>query len=286
MIKNVKIIEGKKKGLSVAILARVHGDEPAGEYAHDALIKFFKKNPLYSGKVFLINANYLASKREIRGIKYDMNRIFFEKKSDYPEGFDFNSFEYKRAMEIMKLLKKMDVVLDLHSTSKASVPFSICFYPNKKSREIISKLPVEYDVQNFARFLKGTTLNCLPKGKIGIVVECGRHRNKSTKNISISCAEILLQELEMANFKRKISKKSPIKLKTLERQIVKDFKTINYLKNYKSFMDIRPSETIAEDNLKKYKAPNKKNLLILFPGTIKSIRKGTNRDAYYLCEKI
>lgn len=285
-MKGVYVIKGKKSGPSVAILARIHGDEPAGDYAHKSLKRFFKKNPLHSGKIYLITGNYLAAKKNTRGIKYDMNRIFFEKKQDFPENFDFNSYEYKRAMEIKKLLLKMDIVLDLHSTSKASVPFSICFFPNKKSREIISKLPIEFDVQNFAKFLKGTTLNCLAKGKIGIVVECGRHNNKKTSEVSISVSEILLQELEMANFKRRYSKKAPIKLKTLERQVVKDFKTISYLKNYKSFMDIKPSEIIAKDKNKEYRAPNKKKLVILFPGSIKSIRKGTNRDAYYLCEKI
>jgi succinylglutamate desuccinylase len=286
MIKNVEVIRGKKKGPLVAIFARVHGDEPAGEYAHKALKKYFRKNPLHCGEIFLVNANYSAAKKNVRGLKYDMNRFFFDSKKNFPKGFDFNSFEYKRAMELKSLIKKMDVVLDLHSTSKASVPFSICFYPNKKSRDIISKLPVKYDVQNFSRFLKGTTLNCLPRGKIGIVVECGRHNNKSTRNVAVSSAEILLQELDMVNFKRKNAKRSPIQLRTLERQIVKDFKTINYSKNYKSFMEIKPSELIAKDFSKEYRALNKKKLVILFPGTIKSIRKGTNRDAYYLCEKI
>lgn len=56
----------------------------------------------------------IMNKREV---KYNLNRLFFKWNK-------WNSYEVKRSNELMNILDKSDYLLDLHSTSEASIPFS------------------------------------------------------------------------------------------------------------------------------------------------------------------
>lgn len=81
----------------------MHGNEPLGL----EVIKLFKKKPVRS--VETVYANEKAIRSNSRFIKTDLNRSF-------PGNYKSKDYETKRAANLLKLCKRVDVVLDFHNT--------------------------------------------------------------------------------------------------------------------------------------------------------------------------
>ncbi len=103
---------------TVCIFSGVHGNEPSGIDALHMLLHDFEswKHSLLQGTLLLvIGANQEAMELWQRFVEYDMNRLF---------GIDKPTcYEWKRVVELESLINESDFLIDLHSTSKPSVPF-------------------------------------------------------------------------------------------------------------------------------------------------------------------
>jgi len=64
---------------------------------------------IISGKVYFIYANLEAIKQNIRFTETNLNRCFMKLNS-------LETYEKKRALEIMTILNKSDYLLDIHNT--------------------------------------------------------------------------------------------------------------------------------------------------------------------------
>lgn len=113
-----------RPGEAVAIMGGIHGNEPTGVLVCSKLVRLIEGGEieLASGRLVIVTqGNPVGVKLGSRGSApgADLNRCFRE---DVLEGSG-NSYEEHRARELAPILAKVDVLLDIHSTQKPSVPF-------------------------------------------------------------------------------------------------------------------------------------------------------------------
>lgn len=120
-------VSARNSGPNFAILGGVHGNEKTGVQVVGDLIQLFKdkKIDLVCGNLYLIIGNPLAVVENSRFTSggEDLNRLFCKRKLD---GTDQSNYERTRAIELLSILERLDVCIDLHATSKPSVPFLAC----------------------------------------------------------------------------------------------------------------------------------------------------------------
>lgn len=252
-LQKVITIDSRKTGPSVVLLAGIHGNEPAGILAFREL----KKLKIIRGKIQLIYGNIRAIQRKKRFIDSDLNRLFRLKNKLIQK--QINSYEYQRSREIMPLLDRADILLDIHSTSKKTLPFVIC---GLNAVNIVSCFPFNIRCYGFDKTYPGSTSYYMntKKGKIGIGIECGQHNDKLAAHRAITCVKILLSRLKMIRGKKYKIKKQKI-YKALEIYITKTDK-FKLEKNFKNFENINNGQLIATDG--NDKIISRKNQFILF----------------------
>ncbi|MEQ1571125.1 MAG: succinylglutamate desuccinylase/aspartoacylase family protein, partial [Myxococcota bacterium] len=115
-------------GRRVAVIARVHGNEPVGDPVLERL-GASAAHHLIAGSVLLVRANELAASLDQRhtATGSDMNRMWDAATLDRLAAADPESLSYeeRRTRELAPLLLACDAVLDLHSTSRPAAPFLV-----------------------------------------------------------------------------------------------------------------------------------------------------------------
>ena len=188
MSSNIKIVEKKGilPGKTVLLLAGVHGNEVCGVKAFDNLIPIIQ---VERGTVIFCYANLEAIQQNKRLIETNMNRCFLD---EQPENVK-NTIEGRTAKEIMQLMKKSDILLDIHaSNSIESTPFIIAEPESWEYARIIQFNNITY---NWDEYEKGATESYMHiAGKKGIAIECGYINNPKGQEIAEQTILIVLQK--------------------------------------------------------------------------------------------
>lgn len=158
----ITLVKSHSPGPTIAILAGVHGDERAGILAFKNLLKTCKPT---RGSIFFILGNLRAVQKNVRFTESNLNRCFIP-------NIIGDSYEQKRAREIMPILDACDALLDLHGfKDTAGDPVSICDEPSVKvARKLLP--PIVSTGWGDAE-PGGSDTYMHMQGKIGITVECG-----------------------------------------------------------------------------------------------------------------
>jgi hypothetical protein len=109
------VFRGARNGPVVLVEAGIHGDELAGTYALDEIVREIKVD---AGAVVVIpRMNMPAVERHVRFINYDLNRAFADPSRRAP-------YEFPLAQEIMAVAgrEKVDYVITLHEAHQAYDP--------------------------------------------------------------------------------------------------------------------------------------------------------------------
>lgn len=160
---------GNAAGPCVVIMGGVHGNEKAGVQIIEKLKKTLGEEQI-NGEIYLIIGNPRAILKGERFINYDLNRLFG---GDFPN----SNYEEKRAFQIAQFLAKADYFLDIHSTTKKSIPFVYC--KNTVEHLVLAKnFGTKYVVSPSLTFKKTGADVCADNfvdraGGIGITYECG-----------------------------------------------------------------------------------------------------------------
>ncbi len=261
-IAGLTIIDSKKPGPTITIMAGTHGDEICG-------IKAFKKViptlQLKKGKIYFILGNLKAIKLKQRQYQTNLNRLY---KAD--SLIDLNTkkaYEYKRSREIMPYLDDSLALLDIHSAmDKDSTPFAIC---EKPFFNIAIKLPVKIISSGFTNMEPGGSEGYMFQNKkIGICIECGNHISDLSDQNAIDAIYTFIAHFDMIDkpVPQKVNVDFIYKTKT-------NFKPIKY---FKDFEPIKKGNLIGYDGTKKVVA--KSNGFILFVVN----RKTANKEAFLL----
>lgn len=120
----------------VAVVAGIHGDEPCGPDAVEALLD---DPPTFGRPVKFVIANEEALEREVRYLDDDLNRAF-------PGDADAESHERRLAR---RLLPELDgcTTLALHSTQSYGRPFALVDTVGQTAAEVCARLPIDAVVE-------------------------------------------------------------------------------------------------------------------------------------------
>lgn len=258
MIKNDMVKKtGERPGKKLAVFAGVHGNEKAGVFALERLIKNLE---IEAGEVYFVYANPRAIEQDVRYTEKNLNRCFLEKTSD--------SYEEKRARELMSILDECDALLDLHaSNNKEATPFVIC---EKDYREIAKIFNFEIVSFGWDDIEPGATDGYMYKqSKPGIGLECGSVY-QSEENSDLAYNSVL----QFLNYFGVISK--PVEYNQKPQKVVQVFQAakkktedFSFVKDFADFEELTPGQVFARDGKEEYVA--RENECIIFPNSKKKI---------------
>ncbi len=156
-------IKGSKTGPRLFLLSGIHGNEVIGIKVIKKIIQDFNLDKLPSGQTYQnndIQGELFIGYGNIEAIKInkrstdnniDLNRVFQPDFIINNQIIKNSSYEIKRAKELLPLLLKTDILIDLHNTYKKSIAF-VCLEKNKKQHSLLyNYLDVEHiltDPQN------------------------------------------------------------------------------------------------------------------------------------------
>jgi len=245
-------IDSGIKGPKIAIFSGVHGNETAGI---EAVKKALKEIEIKKGVVYFVFANQKAIEKNIRYIDVNLNRCFLKENKNKKE---VNKYELKRAVELMKILDEVDILLDLHSTgTKDSIPFAIT---EDNGFDIVKKMNFDIVVRNFDMYEPGATDGYMSNnGKIGICLECG-YIGDNMMNLAYESILKLLKYFQVIDLNIDLKNKEQKYLKITGVQKVTD-KNFRVVKNFDNFEEVDKGTLIAIDDNKEYRA-KKKNILL------------------------
>lgn len=242
------LFEGAKEGKSLLLLGCVHGNEVAGEYALKRLVNEIKTGEIVikKGKLTIVPVcNELANKKDVRQIDENLNRVM--KKWENPQ-----TYEKKLANEIVELIEKCDVMLDLHSTHcKDDEPFVFCDYPNVDNLKLIDVIDVRYVLEGWPDIYANQTeiedysteRACFDYKKSGTTLECGYHKEEKAKEVAYNAVINALKVFDMIEgIAPDLAPKTHILMKSF---VIKN-KEGKLLKNYKHLDRVHKDEEIAQ----------------------------------------
>jgi predicted deacylase len=145
----------------VAVVGAIHGDEPCGAFAIDALLE---SDPDVQRPVKLIVANEEALERGVRYVEADLNRAF-------PGSREADTHEGRLAHELLTEIRGCEI-LSLHSTRSYPAPFALVDELEGHARSICPYLSVEAVVET-SQYSEGRLI-AYPDV---IELECGLQRS-------------------------------------------------------------------------------------------------------------
>lgn len=231
---------GEKDGISLLILAAVHGNETAGTQACFRIIDEFNRGALRltGGHLTLVPVcNPEAYRKDVRSIDENLNRVI--KMHDIPQ-----SYEQRLANEICPLIRSHRFTLDLHSTHcVGDVPFAFCDYPDDYNRKVIEALPVDYVLEGWpeiygrqAQIQDFSTEQCAHVyGNTATTLECGYHKEPKAAELAYRAIIGALTAFDMVDLsKPAVHEKTHIQmksfvLKTGEGKLCRNYKHLDPL---------------------------------------------------------
>ena len=175
--------EGQKDGPNILLTGRIHGNEPAGEFALKRLIGRLASHSieLKSGKLTIMPCcNPEATKANKRFTDVNLNRII---SADLAEKYK-NTNEGKLAVELMKAVDECDISVDLHTFTENMDPLVICIDDqNPKSRNLATTCGlkrIECDSPHISQVGTQMLLHyARHKRKPAILIESGQHQDQN-----------------------------------------------------------------------------------------------------------
>lgn len=146
----------------IALVGVIHGDEPCGEHAIEALLA---DPPEVDEPVLLVVANELAIERGVRYVDHDLNRVF-------PGDPESDSHEQRLAARLVATLEDCRT-LALHSTQSYGRPFALVDGVGDFERTVCPRLTLDAVVDT-SDADGGRIFDAVPST---IEVECGYQRS-------------------------------------------------------------------------------------------------------------
>ena len=251
-------------GKTLVIFCGTHGNEKAGVFVVE---KALKNLEIKKGVIYFVFANPKAIEQNVRFTEKNLNRCFIKNQKG-------ETYEEKRAVELMKILDQADALLDVHaSTTPKTTPFII----TDSDFDAVKNMNFEIIVTGFDNIEPGGSDGYMKNSnKVGICIECG-YLGESAKNIDLAYDSII-QFLQYYQAIDKIKEASKLMKKILhvdEMQKVtgEEFKLA---RSFFDFETIPKGTLIAADKSKKYISKKERVILFATPGKL------VGAEAYFL----
>jgi len=190
-------LDSGRPGPHAGVVALVHGGEAAGAHA---LVRLFDLglHPA-RGRLTLVFANPEAARchdprapHRARFLAADLNRLWD------PEEPGGDSPEARRRRELLPLVAKLDVVLDIHTAGSDTPPVLMCGRDGEGLSLAVRIASVRVVLRDAPRS-DGLRLvdRVRAQGGVGLLLEAGRHDDPASADVALACVLELLAALEM-----------------------------------------------------------------------------------------
>lgn len=273
--------EGNSPGPLTIFIGGIHGNEPAGIFALEYVLKKLKEiNPPFNGSMYALAGNLNALSSRKRYLDVDLNRIWnnrdiknhnFEKDKEVVERNEIISVIYK-------LISESDarpLLFDLHTTSSESIPF-LGISDTLRSRELVKGIPSPIILGLEERMI-GTLFNSLNEiGMTSVIFEGGQHDSLSSIENHVSVIFEFLKNAgcidandiqDYFKYKHILSKTSPGSRKIFEISYVYRIKKGEDFKmnpGFVNFQEITKGEKLATNKIGKITSPENGFIFILY----------------------
>ena len=198
---------------------------------------------LQAGKLVVVPiANPAAYAQKKRLVESNMNRLFV--RHLHPR-----NDEERAANEILPLIDKCDVLLDLHSCHRLDKPFAFLDYDTPKNRALAAALGLGYICTGWTEvytgdgiFAPGAFDYAHSKGKTAAFAECGWEDEPQAIAAARNCLRNCLIHLKMLPFEKRPDL-SPREIR-FERRIVKEAPG-DFTRAWKHFDTVKKGDIIA-----------------------------------------
>jgi len=180
-------IQSELEGNTILLIGGMHGNEPLGVLAiKNVLDQIQEKQIATKGRILALVGNMEATRITQRYLYKDLNRVWTRENIDalHYDKLDLRHTEYlemkdlyHNLQDLINTLKQELFVVDLHTTSAATIPFIVS---NKldKCKDFCSKFPMPY-ISGLTGFLDGTFLSYVNElGHVGLAYEAGQHKSE------------------------------------------------------------------------------------------------------------
>jgi len=284
--------EGGEKGTLLIVFGAMHGNEPAGVKALEAMFEMLESEPstnpnfCFCGKMIGLVGNLRARKKGLRYINRDLNRQWTTEnvkriQQSKLEDLDEEDLEIKELLEIIdseiKAYQPEQLVfLDLHTTTAFGGIFSI-----PQENEASVKIAVELHapvIRGLLEGIQGTTLHYFTNenfapNTVAVTFESGQHQEELSVNRAIAaltncmrtigCVKNVDVENRHDSILKEYSKGLPKIAELITIHSIQSGDDFKMEPNYKNFQAVKKGEVLAVD--KNGKIPAVDDGLILMP---------------------
>jgi len=300
--------EGKERGPLIICFGAMHGNEPAGVKAIDAVLKLLDVEPIknpdfaFKGNFIGLIGNLKAYVAGKRFINKDLNRQFLAPYIKELQKKDKHALEGEEE-ELVELIELINaeittyqpeqlIILDLHTTSSMGGIFSIC--QNEERVISLAKALHAPVVLGMLENLQGTTLHYFTSKNTGVdtislTFESGQHNEQLSINRAVAGILCCMRELgcvqksDVENYheERLIAhtKSLPKLTNLIERYHIDENNKFKMLPGFENFQKIQKGETLAMNGDVKINA--KESGRILMP-----LYQKQGEDGYFIVKEI
>lgn len=198
-----------------------------------------------------------------------MNRLFLEPQELKGYGLKACGRDWERAQVLMSLLKDVDYMLDIHSTSASCEPFAFSETVTEERLNLLAGFPIDRVYYNHRSSLPGTTMDWIERcGGVGFTVECGEHRHAAARGAKIALASslALLRNLHMLGSASPREQIPTQFTRIVHRGLIRDPASLSYEPFFKSDCRVEFGQVLGRDKTGIYRAPTKKQVASIMAG--------------------
>lgn len=292
------MVEGRSPGPTVVLVGGIHGNEPAGIEAIQAVLEAVQRLPL-RGEVVGVAGNLEAIRQRRRFVRRDLNRRWSEALVDGllaadPSTLTDEDREQRGLIEVFGHIVAESrgpvVFLDLHTMSGPGAPF-VCMADVLRNRRVAFALPLPV-VLGLEEVIEGSMLGYLcDLGHVGVAVEGGQHEHPEAPRrleaaawLTLAASGVLdpdaipgfdhhLQRLEEA------SRGLPSVLEIRHRHMCREDDGFEMVPGFESFQPVQRGQRVARDVRGDIHAPQ--------PGLLMLPRyQGTGEDGFFIARPV
>jgi len=281
---------------TIVLIGGIHGNEQSGVRAIESVFAEIKEGNMFvSGNIYGIYGNLQALQSGERFISEDLNRMWTPKKIKQCLTGKHKGAEADELIEINGVLidifeKHKDcTIVDLHTTSSESSPFSI-IDDTLRNRKMALQIPATV-VLGVMETLRGTLVSHFASDQCKtIVFEAGKHDSNSSVERHKAAIYILLSSLgivkvnddllrEKKQLCRLASKHQPKAVSTNLRYEIDDANAFTMLPGFSNFTPVKKGELLAEYKGKPVNSPSKS--LVFMP-----LYQNKGGEGFFIVSKI
>ncbi len=286
-------------GPTVLVLSGIHGNEPAGVFAMQALLQRMRvaKVPI-RGRVVALAGNLRALSERRRFLDRDLNRRWLPRsvldlQARDPSTDDAEDREQRELLEMFAETEQTCtgpiLFLDLHTSSAEGPPFT-CIADTRHNRRLALSVPVPL-ILGLEECIDGAVMEYFnQRGIANVAVEGGRHDAPETVENLEAAVWLLLEaagmlrdaDVDLAPYRvrlRTAARGLPAVVEIRHRHVIGPGDAFTMEPGFASFQPVTKGVLMARDQRGELRAGE--NARVLLP-----LYQGQGEDGYFLCRDV